>query len=224
MKKQGQASDGMVFLPRRIGRFALGEGEGFVPCKVQKSEQAVLGGTDLFLREKLLRRALQEEAESPEVWAWRRLMSLLLLWDGWETTDTLRFHDFDAESPLAAAILSTADETRRQEGLRVLCLHHGEQVTPIALGSKAVMAVPIPLTMQETWPAPMRRILGQENPCLQMYDQERILAEKGWNRLFNPCKRSRPSHSRHFCMRFKMLTMRHGKQSAMTMRKHKQRC
>ena len=178
MKKQGQTGDGMVFLPRRIGRFALGEEDGFVPCKVQKSERVMLGGTDLFLREKQLRQALQEAAESPEVWAWRRLMSLLLLWDGWETEDTLRFHDFDAGSPLAAAILSTANETRKQEGLRVLCLHHGVQATPIAMGSKAVTAVPIPLTMQETWPAPMRRILGQENPCLQMHDQERILAEK----------------------------------------------
>ncbi|MDO4836910.1 MAG: hypothetical protein Q4B32_00820 [Clostridia bacterium] len=178
MKKQGQTSDGMVFLPRRIGRFALGEGEGFVPCKVQKSQQEIIGGTDLFLREKLLRRKLQEEADSPEVLAWRRLMSLLLLWDGWATTDTLRFHDFDGESPLVSAILSTADETRREEGLRVLCLHHGEQVVPIGLGSKAVTAVPIPLTMQEEWPDSMRRIMGQENPCLQMHDKERILAEK----------------------------------------------
>lgn len=178
MKKQGQTSEGMVFLPRRIGRFALGAGEGFVPCKVQKSEQALLGGTDLFRREKLLRRALQEEAASSEVWAWRRMMSLLLLWDGWETTDTLRFHDFDAESPLASAILSTADEDRRQEGLRVLCLHHGELATPIALGSKDLTAVPIPLTVQEEWPTPMRRIMGQENPCLQMHDSERTLVEK----------------------------------------------
>lgn len=178
MKQQGQTGDGMVFLPRRIGRFALGEGEGFVPCKVQKSKQEILGGTDFFLREKMLRRKLQEEAESPEVWAWRRLMCLLLLWDGWETTDTLRFHDFDSGSPLTSAILSTAEEDRRQESLRVLCLHHGEQATPVALGSKTLAAVPIPLKMQEEWPAPMQRIMGQENPCLQMYDKERGLAEK----------------------------------------------
>ncbi len=178
MKKQGQTGDGMVFLPRRMGRFALGEGEGFVPCKVQKTEQEIIGGADFFSREKRLLQKLREEADAPEVWAWRRLISLLLLWDGWETADTLRLHDFGADSPLASAVLSTAEDARRQEGLRVLCLHHGEQIIPVALGAKMVVAVPLPLTVEETWPASMRRIMGQGNPCLQMHDGERSLAEK----------------------------------------------
>ena len=175
MKKQ--VSEGFIFLPRRIGRFALGEGTGLIPCKAHRGTDSVISNADLFAEEAALERKLSEKTISAEGQAWRRLLCILLLWDAWEPeADTaLRVHDFDEKSSLASAVLRTADASRRQEGLRVLCLHQGEKIIPMGMGSRRTLVVPLPLAENVHLPAMAARLL-HDDPCLQMNDAERALA------------------------------------------------
>ncbi len=175
MKKQ--ENEGFIFLTRRVGRFALGQGTGWIPCKAQSSTEDIISQTDLFAGERTLARKLAEDDMSEEVLAWRRLMSVLLLWDAWEkdTEFSLQFHEFDGTSPLASAVLSTADASRQKEGLRVLCLHRGENTLPLAVGSKCTLVVPMAVPQGARLPRMMARLMESKDPCLKMNDAERSL-------------------------------------------------
>lgn len=151
---------------------------------------------DVMAAEQQMRRCLARAATEGDgverEAAWRGILALALLWDGWEKDDTwpsLTVEAFDSGSAFGAAVTGALRQERRAEGLRVLTLSRREEQglcsAPLGLVSWRTVLTPAAdpgelsalLPMRVTWyDRDQRRFL---DPCayLNESDRGRLMAQ-----------------------------------------------
>lgn len=121
---------------------------------------------DVLAAEQMTRRLLRlpPEADASALDAWRGVLALLLLWDGWEKNDswpTLSLEDLtEAQDAFTASVRNALSPQRREEGLRLFALRAPgeEEMHPLALVSRGALITPAadPGDLTGVLPAPVR--------------------------------------------------------------------
>ena len=92
------------------------------------AEEAAFAIPDALAVEQMTRRLLRlpPEADVSALGAWRGVLALLLLWDGWEKNDSwpeLSLEDFSkAQDAFTCSVRNALSAHRREEGLRLFAL------------------------------------------------------------------------------------------------------
>lgn len=114
------------------------------------AEEAAFAIPDALAVEQMTRRLLRlpPEADVSALGAWRGVLALLLLWDGWEKNDSwpeLSLEDFSkAQDAFTCSVRNALSAHRREEGLRLFALRAPgeEEKHPLGLLSRYTLITP----------------------------------------------------------------------------------
>lgn len=130
------------------------------------AEEAAFAIPDALAVEQMTRRLLRTppEADVSALGAWRGVLALLLLWDGWEKNDSwpeLSLEDFsEAQDPFTCSVRNALNPQRREEGLRLFALRAPgeEEKRPLGLLSRRTLITPAadPGDLTGLLPGPVR--------------------------------------------------------------------